>query len=102
VDGAVVVVKSVSLPALIGRCQIATEIENLFNLPHPLITPLIGFVFLVESAGRLELKTAIARLVDAGCEGESGCGDCTSASVCAPHRTAPLGGDGGERPFRCE
>jgi serine/threonine protein kinase len=51
-------VKSVSLPALIARCQIVTEIENLFNLRHPLIAPLIGFVFPVESDGRREWKTA--------------------------------------------
>jgi serine/threonine protein kinase len=60
VDGALAVVKSVSLPALIERCQIVTEIENLFNLRHPLIAPLIGFAFPVESGGRRELK--IARL----------------------------------------
>jgi hypothetical protein len=58
IDGALAVVKSVSLPAPIGRCQIATEIENLFNLRHPLIAPLIGIVFPVESGGRRELKTA--------------------------------------------
>jgi hypothetical protein len=51
-DGALAVAKSVSLPALIGRCQIAIEIENLLNLRHPLIAPLIGFVFPVESGGR--------------------------------------------------
>jgi serine/threonine protein kinase len=36
----------------------ATEIEHLFNLRHPLIAPLIGFDFPVESGGRRELKTA--------------------------------------------
>jgi serine/threonine protein kinase len=58
IDGALAVVKSVSLPALIGRCQIVTELENLFNLRHPLIARLIGIVFPVESGGRWELKTA--------------------------------------------
>jgi serine/threonine protein kinase len=58
IDGAPAVVKSVSLPAPLGRCQIATEIENLFNLRHPLIAPLIGVVCPVESGGRWELKTA--------------------------------------------
>jgi hypothetical protein len=57
IDGALAVVKSVCLSALIGRSQIAIEIENLLNLRHPLIAPLIGFVFLVESGGRRELKT---------------------------------------------
>jgi hypothetical protein len=57
-DGALAVVKSVSLPAPIGRCQIATEIENLLNLRHPLIERLIGFVFPAESVERWELKTA--------------------------------------------
>jgi serine/threonine protein kinase len=57
IDGALAVVKSVSLLALIGRCQFETEIENLFNLRHRLITPLIGFVFPVKSVGRRELKT---------------------------------------------
>jgi serine/threonine protein kinase len=51
-------VKSVPLPALIGRCEIVTEIENLFNLRHPLIAPLIGFAFPVESGGQRQLKTA--------------------------------------------
>jgi serine/threonine protein kinase len=50
-------VKSVSFSALIERCQIETEIENLLNLRHPLIAPLIGSVFPVESVGLLELKT---------------------------------------------
>jgi hypothetical protein len=58
VDGVLAVVKAVSLPSLIGRCQIATEIENLLNLRHPPIAPLIGFPFPVESGGRRELKTA--------------------------------------------
>jgi serine/threonine protein kinase len=61
IDGALVVVKSVSLPAPIGRCQIATEIENLLNLRHPLIAPLVGFVFPAESGGCRELKTARLR-----------------------------------------
>jgi hypothetical protein len=48
-DGALAVVRSVSLPRLLERCQIETAIENLFNLRHPLITPLIGFVLPDES-----------------------------------------------------
>jgi hypothetical protein len=51
IDEVLAVVKFVSLPALIGRCRIATEFENLFNRRHPLIAPLIGFVALVESGG---------------------------------------------------
>jgi serine/threonine protein kinase len=35
-----------------------TEIENWFNLRHPLIGPLIEFDFLIESDGRCELKMA--------------------------------------------
>jgi serine/threonine protein kinase len=35
-----------------------TEIENLLNLRHPLIAPLVGFVFPVESGGPRQLKTA--------------------------------------------
>jgi hypothetical protein len=50
------VVKFVSLPAFIGRCQFATEIGSLFNLWRPLIAPLIGFAISVESGRRLELK----------------------------------------------
>jgi serine/threonine protein kinase len=64
-DGALAVVKSVSPPALIECCQIAIEIENLFNLQHPLIAPLIGFVFPIESGGRRELKSARLH----GCDG---------------------------------
>jgi serine/threonine protein kinase len=57
-DGALAVVNSVSLSPRLERRQIATEIENLFNLRHPLIAPLIGFVLPVESGGPRELKTA--------------------------------------------
>jgi hypothetical protein len=49
VDGALAVVKSVSLSPLLERRQIETEIENLLNLRHPLIAPLVGFVFPAES-----------------------------------------------------
>jgi serine/threonine protein kinase len=52
-DGALVVVKSFSFSPLIERCQIKTEIENLFNLRHPLIAPLVGSVLPVESGGSL-------------------------------------------------
>jgi serine/threonine protein kinase len=41
-----------------------TEIENLLNLRHPLIAPLLGFAFPVESDGRREFK--IARLHASG------------------------------------
>jgi hypothetical protein len=54
-DGAPTVVKSISLPAEIERCQIETEIENMFDLGHPLIARLNGFH--VESGGRHELTT---------------------------------------------
>jgi serine/threonine protein kinase len=64
VDGALASVKSVSLPALIARCEIAMEIDNLLNLRHPLIAPLIGFVSPVGSGRRRELK--IARLRASG------------------------------------
>jgi hypothetical protein len=57
-DGVLAVVKSVPLSELIGRRQIKTEIENLLNLRHPAIAPLIGFVFPAESSERRELKTA--------------------------------------------
>jgi serine/threonine protein kinase len=56
-DGALTVVKSISLSPFIDRCQIETEVENLLNLRHQMITPLIGCVFPVESSGRWELKT---------------------------------------------
>jgi hypothetical protein len=53
-----VVVKSVSPSASIEPSQIETEIENLLNLRHPMIAPLIGFAFPAQSSGRRELKTA--------------------------------------------
>jgi hypothetical protein len=56
-DGALAVVKSVSLSALLGRCQIESEIENLLNLRHPLIAPLFFFALPAESGGQRELKT---------------------------------------------
>jgi serine/threonine protein kinase len=56
-DGVLAVVKFVPLSALIGRRQIETEIENLLNLRHPTIAPLIGFVFPAESSERREFKT---------------------------------------------
>jgi serine/threonine protein kinase len=55
-DGALAVVKAISLSGQIPRCNIETEIENLLNLRHPAIAPLIGFH--VESGRRLEFKTA--------------------------------------------
>jgi hypothetical protein len=56
-DLALAVVKSVFLSPLLTLRQIETEIENLFNLRHSLIAPLVGFAFPVESDGRRELKT---------------------------------------------
>jgi hypothetical protein len=56
IDGATTVVKAISLLGLIERRQIKTEIENLMNLRHLMIAPLIGFVFPVESSGRGEFK----------------------------------------------
>jgi hypothetical protein len=53
--------KSISLSPFIGHCPIKTEIEN---LRYPLIAPLVGFVFPVESGGTQELKAA--RLPAAG------------------------------------
>jgi hypothetical protein len=59
IDSALAVVKPVSLYARIELCEVVTEIENLLNLRHPAIAPLVGFVFPVESNGRWEeLKTA--------------------------------------------
>jgi hypothetical protein len=50
IDGALTVVKTIFLSGLIKRCQIETEIDNLLNLRHPMIAPLIGCVFPVESS----------------------------------------------------
>jgi hypothetical protein len=49
IDGAMTVVKAISLSALIELCHIETEIDNLLNLHDPVIAPLIGCVFPVES-----------------------------------------------------
>jgi hypothetical protein len=59
IDGAVTVVKAISLSGRIDRCQIEIEIEieNLLNLRHPMITPLIGCVLPVELSGQREFKT---------------------------------------------
>jgi hypothetical protein len=57
IDGALTVVKTISLPGFIERCQIETEIVNLFNLRHPMIAPLISCLFPLESSGRREFKT---------------------------------------------
>jgi serine/threonine protein kinase len=53
------VVKAISLSGLIKQCQIEMEIENLLNLRHPMITPLIGSVLPVESSGQWEFKTVL-------------------------------------------
>jgi hypothetical protein len=52
-----VVVKNFSLSGSIERHQIDTEVENLLNLRHPMIAPLIGCVFPVESSGQREFRT---------------------------------------------
>jgi hypothetical protein len=57
-------VKTISLPGFIERCQIETEIANLLNLRHPMIAPLIGYLFSVESSGWGGFKTV--RLYAAG------------------------------------
>jgi hypothetical protein len=56
VNWVLAVVKSISFSPLLKRRQIETGIENLLNLRHSLIAPLIGFVFAIESGGRQELK----------------------------------------------
>jgi hypothetical protein len=55
-DGTLVVMKTISLSSFIHHCQVHTEIENLFNLRHPMIAPLIGHMFSVEPNGEQELK----------------------------------------------
>jgi serine/threonine protein kinase len=50
-------VKSVSLSPVIERCQIEIETNNLLNLRHPLIAPLVSYVLSVESGGLREFKT---------------------------------------------
>jgi hypothetical protein len=51
IDGALTVVKAISLSGSIERRHIKTEMENLLNLRHPMIAPLIGYVLPVESSG---------------------------------------------------
>jgi serine/threonine protein kinase len=48
IDGAVTVIKTICLP---------DQFENLLNLRHPMIAPLIGCVLPVESSGQREFKT---------------------------------------------
>jgi hypothetical protein len=55
--GALTVVNVISLSGSIQRRQIETELENLRNLRPPLIAPLIGCVFPVESSEQREFKT---------------------------------------------
>jgi serine/threonine protein kinase len=57
IDGALTIVKAISLSGLIERCQIETEIENLLNLRHPMIAHLIDCVFPVESSRQREFRT---------------------------------------------
>jgi hypothetical protein len=58
IDGIMTVVKVISLSGLIAQCQIENELENLLNLRHPIIAPLIDWLFLVKSSGRREFKSA--------------------------------------------
>jgi serine/threonine protein kinase len=57
-------VKTISLSGFIEQCQIETEIENLLNLRHPLIAPLISCLFPVESSGQQEFKTVRLHAAD--------------------------------------
>jgi hypothetical protein len=57
IDGAMTVVKAISLSGSIQRRQIKGKIKNLLNLRHPMIAPLIGCVFPVKSSRRQEFKT---------------------------------------------
>jgi serine/threonine protein kinase len=57
IDGALTVVKAISLSGSIERRQIETEIDNLLNLHHPMIAPLIGCVFPVGSSGQRKFRT---------------------------------------------
>jgi hypothetical protein len=50
-------VRAISLSELSERCQVEIEIENLLNLRHPVIPPLIGCVLSVESTGRRKFRT---------------------------------------------
>jgi serine/threonine protein kinase len=50
-------VKVIFLSELTKGCQVETEIEDLLNLRHPMITNLIGRVSPVESSGWLEFET---------------------------------------------
>jgi serine/threonine protein kinase len=56
IDGVQTVVKSIVLPELLSRRDLEIELENLLNLRHPMIAPLLGFVFPVVSNDRLEMK----------------------------------------------
>jgi cell division control protein CDC15 len=51
------VVKAISLSGSIEPWQIGTEIDNMLNLRHPMIAPLISSVFPVESNRQWEFKT---------------------------------------------
>jgi hypothetical protein len=57
INGALTVVKTIYLSGFIERCQIETEIENLLNLRHPMIAPLIDCVLPVESSGQRKFRT---------------------------------------------
>jgi hypothetical protein len=52
INGELTVVKVISLSGSIEQRQFGTEMENLLNLGHPLIAPLIGSVLPVESSGQ--------------------------------------------------
>jgi hypothetical protein len=57
IDGKLAVVKAISLSGSIERRHIEAEMENLLNLRHPMIAPLVGCVLPVESSGQRELQT---------------------------------------------
>jgi hypothetical protein len=56
-DGVGMVVKAISLSSPADLCKLGTEIENLLNLRHPMIAPLIGCVLSIGSTEQRELKT---------------------------------------------
>jgi hypothetical protein len=57
IDGKLTLVKAISLSGSIERREIEAEMENLLNLRHPMIAPLIGCVLPVESSGQRKFRT---------------------------------------------
>jgi hypothetical protein len=56
-DGAGMVVKAISISSPADLCKLGTEIENLLNLRHTMIRPLIGCVLSMDSTEQREFKT---------------------------------------------